>query len=49
MRLNLGIALLQLEDRAGSEVKIYYGAGDMVEAMATVHVEDLLALCEPVE
>lgn len=30
------------------EVKIYYGAADTVEALATAHVDDLLALCEPV-
>lgn len=35
-----------LEDTG--EVKIYYGAGDAVEALATAHVDDLLALCEPV-
>ncbi|MDB5325673.1 MAG: glycosidase [Phycisphaerales bacterium] len=35
-----------LED--DGEVKIYYGAADTVEAMATAHVDDLLALCEPV-
>lgn len=32
-----------LEDTG--EVKIYYGAADMVEALATAHVADLLALC----
>lgn len=30
------------------EVKIYYGAADTVECLATAHVDDLLALCEPV-
>jgi beta-1,4-mannooligosaccharide/beta-1,4-mannosyl-N-acetylglucosamine phosphorylase len=28
------------------EVKIYYGAADTVECLATAHVDDLLALCE---
>jgi len=32
-----------LED--SGEVKIYYGAADTVEALATAHVDDLLALC----
>jgi len=27
------------------EVKIYYGAGDAVECLATAHVDELLALC----
>lgn len=35
-----------LEDTG--EVKLYYGAADTVEALATAHVEDLLQLCEPV-
>lgn len=35
-----------LED--DGEVKIYYGAADTVECLATARVEDLLALCEPV-
>lgn len=35
-----------LED--DGEVKIYYGAADTVECLATAHVDDLLALCEPV-
>jgi beta-1,4-mannooligosaccharide/beta-1,4-mannosyl-N-acetylglucosamine phosphorylase len=35
-----------LED--GGEVKIYYGAADTVECLATAHVDDLLKLCEPV-
>lgn len=35
-----------LED--SGEVKIYYGGADTVEALATAHVDDLLALCEPV-
>jgi len=35
-----------LED--SGEVKIYYGAADTVEALATAHVDDLLAMCEPV-
>ncbi|NLF39672.1 glycosidase, partial [bacterium] len=30
------------------EVKIYYGAADTVECLATAHVDDLLALCTPV-
>ena len=29
------------------EVKIYYGAADTVECLATAHVDDLLKLCEP--
>lgn len=36
-----------LED--SGEVKIYYGAADTVEALATAHVDDLLALCRPVQ
>jgi beta-1,4-mannooligosaccharide/beta-1,4-mannosyl-N-acetylglucosamine phosphorylase len=32
-----------LED--SGEVKIYYGAADTVECLATVHVDDLLSLC----
>jgi beta-1,4-mannooligosaccharide/beta-1,4-mannosyl-N-acetylglucosamine phosphorylase len=35
-----------LED--SGEVKIYYGAADTVEALATADLADLLALCEPV-
>jgi beta-1,4-mannooligosaccharide/beta-1,4-mannosyl-N-acetylglucosamine phosphorylase len=35
-----------LED--SGEVKIYYGAADTVEALATAHVDDLLKLCTPV-
>jgi beta-1,4-mannooligosaccharide/beta-1,4-mannosyl-N-acetylglucosamine phosphorylase len=35
-----------LED--SGEVKIYYGAADTVECLASAHVDDLLALCEPV-
>jgi beta-1,4-mannooligosaccharide/beta-1,4-mannosyl-N-acetylglucosamine phosphorylase len=35
-----------LED--SGEVKIYYGAADTCEALATAHVDDLLALCQPV-
>ncbi len=35
-----------LEDTG--EVKIYYGAADTVECLATAHVDDLLALCEAV-
>ncbi len=35
-----------LED--SGEVKIYYGAADTVECLATAHVDDLLNLCEPV-
>jgi len=34
-----------LED--SGEVKIYYGGADTVECLATAHVDDLLALCEP--
>ena len=30
------------------EVKIYYGAADTVECLATANVNDLLNLCEPV-
>jgi beta-1,4-mannooligosaccharide/beta-1,4-mannosyl-N-acetylglucosamine phosphorylase len=30
------------------EVKIYYGAADTVECLATAHVDDLLELCKPV-
>ncbi len=29
------------------EVKIYYGAADTVECLATAHVDDLIALCLP--
>lgn len=29
------------------EVKIYYGASDTVECLATAHVEELLSLCKP--
>ena len=36
-----------LED--DGEVKIYYGAADTFECLATARVEDLLALCKPVE
>jgi beta-1,4-mannooligosaccharide/beta-1,4-mannosyl-N-acetylglucosamine phosphorylase len=32
-----------LED--DGQVKIYYGAADTVEALATAHVDDLIALC----
>ena len=32
-----------LED--DGEVKIYYGAADAVECVATAHVDDLVALC----
>lgn len=35
-----------LED--SGEVKIYYGAADTVECLATAHLDDLLDLCEPV-
>ena len=28
------------------EVKIYYGAVDTVECLATAHVDDLIALCK---
>ena len=31
------------------EVKIYYGAADTVECLATAHVDDLLNLCQPTE
>jgi beta-1,4-mannooligosaccharide/beta-1,4-mannosyl-N-acetylglucosamine phosphorylase len=34
-----------LED--SGEVKIYYGAADTVECLATAHVDDLLELCKP--
>ena len=34
-----------LED--SGEVKIYYGAADTVECLATAHVDDLVKLCEP--
>lgn len=34
-----------LED--SGEVKIYYGAADTVECLATAHVDDLISLCEP--
>ena len=33
-----------LED--SGEVKIYYGAADTVECLATAHVDDLLKLCK---
>ena len=36
-----------LED--SGEVKIYYGAADTVEALATADLGDLLALCEPTD
>lgn len=36
-----------LED--DGEVKIYYGSADTVECLATAHVDELLAMCEPVE
>jgi len=35
-----------LED--DGEVKIYYGAADTVECLATAHVDDLVAACQPV-
>ena len=35
-----------LED--SGEVKIYYGAADTVECLATANVDDLLGFCEPV-
>lgn len=34
-----------LED--SGEVKLYYGAADTVECLATADAEDLLALCGP--
>ena len=34
-----------LED--SGEVKIYYGAADTVECLATAALDELLALCEP--
>ncbi len=34
-----------LED--DGEVKIYYGAADTVECLATAHIDDLLGLCKP--
>ncbi len=36
-----------LED--DGEVKIYYGAADTVECLAYAHVDELLAMCEPVD
>lgn len=36
-----------LEDNG--EVKIYYGAADTCECLATAHIDDLLALCENTE
>lgn len=33
-----------LED--DGQVKIYYGASDTVECLATAHVDDLVALCK---
>jgi beta-1,4-mannooligosaccharide/beta-1,4-mannosyl-N-acetylglucosamine phosphorylase len=36
-----------LED--DGEVKIYYGAADTVECLATARLEDLLAMCEPAQ
>ena len=33
-----------LED--SGEVKIYYGAADTVECLATAHIDDLLKLCK---
>ncbi|MEX0744799.1 MAG: hypothetical protein WD118_04285 [Phycisphaeraceae bacterium] len=30
-------------------VKIYYGAADTVEALATANIDDLLEACEPVD
>ena len=29
------------------EVKIYYGAADTAECLATAHVDDLIRLCVP--
>jgi beta-1,4-mannooligosaccharide/beta-1,4-mannosyl-N-acetylglucosamine phosphorylase len=34
-----------LEDTG--EIKMYYGAADTAVALATAHVDDLLAGCEP--
>ncbi len=34
-----------LED--SGEVKIYYGSADTVECLATAHVDELIAMCEP--
>jgi beta-1,4-mannooligosaccharide/beta-1,4-mannosyl-N-acetylglucosamine phosphorylase len=34
---------------ASGEVKIYYGAADTVECLATAEIGDLLAMCQPVE
>jgi len=31
------------------EVKIYYGAADTVECLATAHVDDLIGLCSPLK
>jgi beta-1,4-mannooligosaccharide/beta-1,4-mannosyl-N-acetylglucosamine phosphorylase len=36
-----------LED--DGEVKIYYGAADTVECLATAHVDELVAACKPVQ
>ena len=35
-----------LED--SGEMKIYYGASDTVECLATAHIDDLIALCKPI-
>ena len=34
---------------ADGMVKIYYGAADTVECLATAHVDELVALCKPVD
>ena len=34
-----------LEDTG--EVKIYYGAADTVQVLATAHLDDLIGLCRP--
>jgi beta-1,4-mannooligosaccharide/beta-1,4-mannosyl-N-acetylglucosamine phosphorylase len=36
-----------LED--SGEVKLYYGAADTTVALATAHVDDLVARCEPLK
>jgi beta-1,4-mannooligosaccharide/beta-1,4-mannosyl-N-acetylglucosamine phosphorylase len=38
---------LILED--SGEVKIYYGAADTCECLATAHADDLIALCGPLK
>ena len=43
---NIGFPFAQILEDDG-EVKIYYGASDTVECLATARVEDLIALCKP--